>query len=190
MRFFSILLLSFCVSSVSYGSKSEIDMRAGCLLSAIVYADNLVPSLTILRKFFSEAQAGYLHEDYSTEKSLRKNALGWAALRKEIADSLSKNKFKPNRGKDLALFVAKQWGMALWRRKGYNSSITLFADPTLMTSGGKFLYPKQFGIVDSAYQCGQLFEELVRMYWHDRNIASIMVSIVKALEKQNRRRKK
>lgn len=187
MRFFSILLL-FGVFSVSYGAKKDIDMRAGCLLGAIRHADHLVASLSTLHKFFSEVQAGKLDQKYDTDKQLPDDALGWARLRREIADSLSRNnKFKKNKGKDLALFVAQQWGMTLWGKKGYRPPLKLFLDPQMMTISGKRLYPEKWGFLDSAYHCGQMFEDLVRMYWEDNRIASVMLSVVSALDRQDKK---
>lgn len=187
MRFFAILLL-FCIFSDSYGAaKRAVDTRTDYLLGAIFLTSGTVESVETLNKFFSEVKAGALTESYEAHnlsRPAKSYTLGWGELRKRVAESVRKVKFKKNKGKDLALYLSNQFGLTLWRMRGY-SSVDLKKDPDLMDEeGGNYIFPKDLGVMKSEIQCGQLFRGLVEMHWNDPELKRTLLRVISYMDKQ------
>ena len=188
MRFFPIfsIFLLFFGFSESYGAeKRAIDMRTDYLLGAILSAGS-VDSMATLRKFFSEVHAGNLHASYDDMSSTTAKSyiLGWKELRAQIAGSLKKMKFTKGKGMDLALSLSAQFGMSVWRLKGYRGSADLRKDPDIAPPDGQYVFPKQWAVVDSDLKCGQLFRGLVEMHWNDESLNTIMLRVIRAMDRQ------
>ena len=186
MRIFSILLL-FCTFSGFCGdAKGDIDLRTGCLLYATLHPDT-PRALPILQKFFTEIENGSLTEVYSNEQqavAAGKPVLGWQELRKKIADSLKGNQFKKNKGKDLALYLMRQWGYSLWHSRNFQPPIKLNEEPSASVEGVP-IYPEKWGVLNSDHECGEMFEALLNQHWGDSALLNIIVKIIRAMDNQN-----
>lgn len=190
MRIFPVLLL-FCVFSGFCGDlKKSIDISTDCLLSATIHPDS-PESLLYLRQFFDEIKAGSFTGNYIKKQkalSVGKYTLGWEELRKRIAGVLTKNKINQAKGKDLALFLMRQWGYTLWRARDYQPPIKLNEDPN-MSLEGEPIYPPEWGVVTSDHECGNLFVALLKKHWGDNALINIVLSVVRAMDNQNKKHK-
>lgn len=197
MRFFTIftIFLLSCGFSGSCGaSQTEaIDTRTDYLLGALLMYSGSTESCATLLKFFTEVRDGALTESYKSEnlsKKAQAYILGWEELHKKIEDSLEKmkskkgkeTKFKKNEGKDLALYLANQFGVALWHRRGYSGTINLLQEQDLIHKK-RHIFPTIWGKLSSDIQCGQLFRGIVEMHWDSNDLGSILLRVIRTMDR-------